>query len=219
MAQVVHADLPKQDNYDVAFRLACQELSRANIEERCRKSGALLLSQGHNKLRIELSFLGEAHVVSLPDFEICRSGGQEDVPMWNKILILHYLKTASGAPLAGKQVTFRQLPGGSIYYSTFVKRAQEPLVTYFGADPHLLEKVGTELGGSTAQYGDLAISLLAFPFVPLVFVLWRGDEEFAPGGNILFDASITDYLSTEDVAVLCQQIVFKMIRLSQSSQS
>ncbi|MHC1578807.1 MAG: DUF3786 domain-containing protein [Dehalococcoidia bacterium] len=41
-------------------------------------------------------------------------------------------------------------------------------------------------------------------------MLWRGDEEIAPNGNVLFDANISDYLSTEDVAVLSETIIWKV---------
>jgi hypothetical protein len=43
-------------------------------------------------------------------------------------------------------------------------------------------------------------------------VLWRGDEELAPNGNILFDANISDYLSSEDVTVLSETIIWKLVR-------
>jgi len=39
--------------------------------------------------------------------------------------------------------------------------------------------------------------------VPITFVLWRGDEEIPPSGNVLFDASIPSYLPVEDIAVVC----------------
>jgi hypothetical protein len=41
-------------------------------------------------------------------------------------------------------------------------------------------------------------------------VLWRGDDEFPPNATILFDSSVTDYLSTEDLAVLCERIAQKL---------
>jgi hypothetical protein len=43
-------------------------------------------------------------------------------------------------------------------------------------------------------------------------VLWKGDEEVSPNGNILFDANISDYLSTEDVTVLCETITWKLVK-------
>jgi hypothetical protein len=48
--------------------------------------------------------------------------------------------------------------------------------------------------------------------VPITLVLWRGDEELAPNGNILFDANISDYVPTEDVTVLCETIIWKLVK-------
>jgi hypothetical protein len=53
--------------------------------------------------------------------------------------------------------------------------------------------------------------------VSITLVLWRGDEEVAPNGSILFDANIADYLSAEDVTVLCETLVRRMVRGVRSS--
>jgi len=42
--------------------------------------------------------------------------------------------------------------------------------------------------------------------------LWRGDEDLAPNGNILFDANVPDYLPTEDVAVVSETITWKLVK-------
>ena len=56
------------------------------------------------------------------------------------------------------------------------------------------------------------MTINAFDQVPITLVLWKGDEEVAPNGNILFDANISDYLSTEDVTVLSETIVWKLVK-------
>jgi hypothetical protein len=43
-------------------------------------------------------------------------------------------------------------------------------------------------------------------------VLWKGDPEFPPNGNIMFDSTILDYQPVEDVNVLCQTIIWQMIK-------
>jgi len=47
--------------------------------------------------------------------------------------------------------------------------------------------------------------------VPVTIVLWQGDDEFAPQGSIMFDAAICDYLSTEDITVLCETITWRLV--------
>ena len=69
-----------------------------------------------------------------------------------------------------------------------------------------------KLGGRRVDYGDIAVTIDAFPRVPVTMVLWRGDAEFPPEGNILFDSTITDYLSAEDINVLCETIAWRLVR-------
>jgi hypothetical protein len=75
-----------------------------------------------------------------------------------------------------------------------------------------LVDAGKRLGGQPADYGDAAVTIPAFPRVPLTFVLWRGDKEFTPDGNILFDSTIPDYLPTEDVTILCEIVAWRLAR-------
>jgi hypothetical protein len=72
------------------------------------------------------------------------------------------------------------------------------------------------MGGQKVEYGDTAITINAFPRVPLTIVLWQGDKEFPADGNIMFDSTITDYLPTEDITILCEVIAWKLVRLSKT---
>jgi hypothetical protein len=45
-------------------------------------------------------------------------------------------------------------------------------------------------------------------------ILWIGDDEFPPEANILFDQTIGDFLSPEDVAWLAGMVVYRLIALS-----
>jgi hypothetical protein len=46
----------------------------------------------------------------------------------------------------------------------------------------------------------------------VTFVLWGGDDEFPPSGNILFDSSAPQFLPTEDFAVLASLLVAELKR-------
>ena len=88
-----------------------------------------------------------------------------------------------------------------------------PILKNFSKAPHLLVEAAERLGGHRADYGDMAVTINAFSRVPITIVLWRGDDEFAPEGSIIFDATISDYLSNEDVTVLCETITWKLVNL------
>ncbi|MBN1189914.1 MAG: DUF3786 domain-containing protein [Dehalococcoidales bacterium] len=42
--------------------------------------------------------------------------------------------------------------------------------------------------------------------------VWKGDDEFPPDAAILFDSTVLDYLSAEDINVLCQTVTWKMVK-------
>jgi len=205
-----------QKNYEIAgkfaYQLAGEQLAGiADIEQQCRKSGAQYQVIDSKKTVI-IQYLNQSYLITLPDIEILLVGSAEEVPLRDKVLMLHYFLSAKGTPIANRLITFRELPEGKVYSPTFAKRTSQPLVDRFGKEPHLLLEAAEKLGGHRVDYGDTAVTINAFSRVPITIVLWRGDEEFAPQGNILFDATIADYLPTEDITVLCEIIIWRLIR-------
>jgi len=211
-----HLALPNQRNveygYERAYELACEQLAKLdNIEQQCRNSGAQYLVVDSQKIVI-LEYLNQSYQITLPALEISLVNSKEEVPLEDKVLLLHYLTSAKGTPITKKLITFRELPEGSNYFRTFWQRAIKPLVDHFGSEPQLLVDAARKLDGLKADYGDVAVTINAFPRVPVTLVLWRGDEEFAPEGSIIFDSTISDYLSTYDITVLCETIAWRLVK-------
>ena len=209
---------PNQQPYQQAFKIACESLRSADIAERAEKSGALLEKEEHGGYLIRLTFLHRRCLIHFPEGKVTfEENDDEEVPLWSKILLLHYLINAQGNPLAGEWVNFRQLSGGDTYYPAFVKRSQQPLLDFFAHRLELLEEAAQALGGRNLSEGDRAVVIPALPRVPIALIFWRGDEEFPPEARILFDATVPTYLSTEDVAVLAQQTVFGLIKCAKKT--
>jgi len=209
--------LPNQQNYEygheLAYKLACEQLAGiGDIELQCRKGSARYLEIDSRKV-IVIEYLNQSYLISLPDIEVSLMNSQEPVPIEDKILMLHYLISAKGTPLSNKMITYKELPEGANYFPNFTQRAIKPLIDHFGKEPPRLIDVAGKLGGRSADYGDAAVTVNVFSRVPITFVLWRGDEEFAPRGSIMFDSTIPDYLSTEDLNVLCSSIAWRLVKL------
>jgi hypothetical protein len=202
---------PGDSPYYRAFKVACEALRSANIEERAGKSGAYFKKEGEGHCLIKLPFLSRYCLIHYPDITITYQDEGADVPLWTKLIILHYLIQAQGRPVAGEWISFRQLSGGEVYYPAFEKRSQGPLLHFFTQRADLLEEAGCSLGGTKAPVGDRGVLLTALPRVPMAFLFWNGDDELPPEARILFDASVPAYLSTEDAVVLAQQAVFRLI--------
>ena len=198
--------------YELAYQLASEKLAKIDdIEQQCRRSDAQYQVTGSRKA-IVIQYLNQSYSITLPDVQISLVDSREGVPIREKVLILHYFTSAKGTPATGRLITFRELPEGKVYSPTFSKRTIKPLLDNFGKEPNRLVEIGQRMGGHKADYGDTAVTISAFSRVPITIVLWQGDDELAPQGNIVFDANISDYLSTEDITVLCEIITWRLIR-------
>lgn len=207
--------LPNQETHDygygLAYRLACEQLAGIDdIEQQCLKSGAQYID---SQKAIAIEFFNQPHLITLADTDVSLLTGDETVPARDKLLILHYFTYAKGTPLSNQKITYKELPEGLNYFPTFYKRAIRPLVNYFSKDPQQLLDIAGILGGYKTDYGDAAVTINAFRQVPITLVLWKGDEEFTPEGSIMFDSTITDYLPTEDITILCEITAWRLVKL------
>jgi len=207
--------LPEQNvreyAHELAYKLVCEQLAGIDdIEQQCRKSGAQYIP---SEKSIIIDHLNQTYRISLPDGEVSFVTGGEAVPMRDKILILDYFTRAKGTPLSNKLITYKELHDGINYFPTFAKRAIKPVVTFFGGEPSQLLQAAEVLGGRKAEYGDVAVTINAFKHVPVTIALWQGDAEFAPEGSVMFDSTIPDYLTNDDIHTLCENIAWRLVRL------
>ena len=119
-----------------------------------------------------------------------------------EIIFLHFLLDGNDCPPSGKMMTMQDLPDGAPYSGPFHRQAIEPLAEKMGEAPQKLEKAAGELGAKFIDKADIGFKLYPLPDVPLIYLLWRGDEEITGGANLAFDSSIMIKLHTEDIAVL-----------------
>ena len=198
----------KQDNYKIAEDLAWGKLCKKDAGEVARLSASELVDLWN----IEVEFISEKYVVDLKKKEI-RSGGCGEVPIIWRILMLHYLVNAKDRSLADKKIGFAQIPGAAGYLGPFKARVLAPLIRGFGNEVKELVRVGQIIGGAKREFGDASVTIHAFPKVPITYVLWRGDEEFRPEGQAMFDASIASFLPLEDIVVVTSEIVYTLLKL------
>ncbi|APV44230.1 hypothetical protein Dform_00916 [Dehalogenimonas formicexedens] len=201
--------LPSPPGYDQAYgqsyELAFDRLTEVDPTILGMRSGASLgPGQG-----IKLDFLNFPVIVDIRQRSVTAAGFPL-LSISDKLVILHYLVTAGGKPASGKLISFKDLPEGSGYFPTFYKRAIAPIVNIFNKSVGDLIGAAKNIGGTQIAMGDLGLSIPVFARVTLNWVFWRGDDLLPPEGSILFDASITDYLPVEDVAVLCHSVANRL---------
>lgn len=202
--------LPSPGGYEQAYAvshdLAFEKLRQADPADIALKSGATRVGADLVRLR----FLDRDYLVDRRSERVTLDPDTEPAPIAERLLILHYLVTASGAPPSGEWISFKDIPDGLLYHSTFYKRTVKLLLKKFGDSPAKLTVAASKIGGVPVKMGDAAVTVRAFPKVAVTWVLWQGDDEFPAEGSVLLDRGITDYLPTEDIVVLCQTIALKL---------
>lgn len=114
------------------------------------------------------------------------------------LVILHYLLEAQSVGLSGKWVSEQDIPGGNLFFRGQHAFHTGPLLKLVGQQAALFRSAAEKLGGSRVAKGDAAYRLWALPRVPLLFILWEGDDEFPPALHINLDATIDRQFRTLD---------------------
>lgn len=173
--------------YEAAINKAWEDLGRLN--------------GGDN---FSVKFLADEYAINAQDKRVLSLSCNTPAKDYSAILILHYLiQKLKGLPgLTNVWATFKELSAIEGYYPAFRQRAIEPVIRKYGNNPQGLLSVLDRLPGKRVEQGDIGIMLEVFAGVPALITLWRGDEEFAPEANILFDKSVAKVFCTEDIVVL-----------------
>lgn len=205
--------MPTLHDYKEARRLAVNALKGRDMEALCLSAGVALHRSSEMEGRVQIPFLQESYTLhfSQDDIAFDDEGAALSVP--DQVLLLHYLADATGAPMENRWITFREVPSGSFYYSSFLKRAVVPLISALGHRPDTLDTASGKLGKRVDTPGDVALKVDALPRVPLVLALWKGDDEFPADGNVYFDASVSSYLGTEDIAYIAGATVYRILNI------
>ena len=192
--------------YQPTYEGLQKKLAGHDLDELVERSGTRRLDAG----RIGVRCVGRDYVISHPGGVVLDAdGAPAEVSV--AILLLLYLLESTGRDMADRWVSFEQLPGGAGYSSSFRGRVMGPVLRTFGPNPEALAQAAATLDGELLEMGDVAVRLPALPRVPIAYVLWRGDDEFAPSASVVFDASVEGYLDAEVVAVLAELATRRLI--------
>ena len=185
---------------DQALKTALASLREKDLFDAAFRSGASCEGEG----RLKISLLNRTADLDLHQGRIMIQGSLAEIRV--SVLILHYLLRASGSPLTGRMVGFKEIPQGALYFQPFRNRVCIPVLRMLSKDQAGFEARAEKIGGERRKIGDLSYRFKVFPYVTAQYVWHQGEEGIPPDLNILFDASIPEYLSTEDVVVMCEEI-------------
>ncbi len=128
---------------------------------------------------------------------------------WINILLLHYVRTSGTGDFTNEWISFSDIKGGSVKYSTFERDCVEPLRELFDAGTlkviNILKRLGAvEVSGMPSRY---AMSLDILPKVRILIIYDERDEEFPSSLRILFDRITDRFLDVESIIFLCEGLV------------
>ncbi|UCF84874.1 MAG: DUF3786 domain-containing protein [Desulfobacteraceae bacterium] len=207
--------MPRIDDYKKAVELGKKELQDKNPKRIGGLSGAEFETGSNGNAVLTMDFLNRKVSITWPDLKIAFRDSGEELPIQQQVLLLHYLNGSKGLLVTGEWIAYQEVPDGKFYLDAFLRRAKHPMVQGFGNQPELLVNLATEVyGARPLDQGDLSVIVQALPMVPVALILWKGDEEFPPEGTILFDRSISDILSAEDIAWLAGMIIYPLLGMA-----
>jgi hypothetical protein len=209
-----HPELPRQDNYEQALRIALEIFNQKDPGGVAEKACAIFQGKSITVSHLNRSIMLD---VDAQRFSIVETG--EEVQMWLAILTIHYLNNAPGVRPTGKLKHFREFKEGHFYEPAFNRRTRDTLIDVFGNSPSSIVRAGEKLKGKIVETGDSAVELAYFPFLPITCILWKGDEEFPPEASVLFDETADKFFNAEDMAVAGQMAVLELVKASREQNA
>ena len=182
-----------------------EELRQREPREFAAKCGAEF-DEGVLRLR----FYGEPHIITLPELSVRVEAANKECGLNRSSMFFYYFLTADGAPLAGKWVAFRELPGGMFYHQAYQGYSGDRLAKAIDNHISVFERAAKSLGGMKLDLGDAAFAFDALPRVRVAAVYYAGDEDFPASANVLFDASASHYLPTDALAGVGSALVDRL---------
>jgi len=181
------------------FEAIYRNLDPQEIASRCKVS--------FDGSAFSFNIMGKAHRALFPDFKLL---SLERDPLglekpYEKILFLRYLCEGRYVEPLGKQLSYREIPWGNLYFPNFEGRCLQRLARSFGNKIEAFRKIMEETKCLNAQKIPKADAGYTFDFLNglcMSFLIWAGDDEFPPSAQILFDDNFPHAFTAEDIAVV-----------------
>jgi hypothetical protein len=211
--------LPEPDQSQFANRISQLRIALASQDPAIIAQHTGMVYQSINAAQAEfyLSVWGQPVILSFPNLTGRELITGKELPLMLQGLLLYYLKTADGTPVSGRWISFSELHDGRFYNQAYMGYTGKELSRCFGNDLKGFVEIALHLGGTLQSNGsqpvpgDIACSFTALPRVQLLVAAWHGDEEFPSSFQVLFDASVNHYLSTDVCAILGSMLTRKLI--------
>lgn len=149
-----------------------------------------------------LKLMGKNYTIKYPSADTFNDCDELVDSYTIKTILLRYLVNAKGIPPTGKNITYKEIPTGHVYYSNFYNRTILKLARLYGNNLKELEEIFINMNAEKINTGDVGYRFEFLNNVYITFIVWGEDEELSSSANILFDFNIQYYFDAEDLAVI-----------------
>lgn len=181
------------------------ELQQKDMTSLCN----LTLFKPLSSNQVLFRFLHEDVLVDAENRCLKRSGERgwektED-PLLELVTVLYLINVKGIYPIGKDIVGVKDLKEGHFFQGPHALKT-DPLLKRYGNDLRGFREAAEYLAGEPRDMADAAYRLLPFPRVALYFLLWQGDQEFAPQMTVLFDRSIEEIFAADAIWALVNRV-------------
>ena len=194
-------------NYQLVLNHIRSQFEKLNLEIAASLSNSLYDSKSNV---ITLKFINNTLNITYPEASITTENNKTINDICEKILILRFLVNANPINRKVNYITYKEVDGGYVYYNNFYNRTIRVFINKYSKNINLFKQDMEKIGGEKLNLGDASYKVKFINDTYVIFILWEGDEELEPSGNILFTSNVVDYFNAEDLAVIPDIILKKL---------
>jgi hypothetical protein len=130
---------------------------------------------------------------------------------FSRLSTLWYLVGSKDIPLSGQLVRSVNLKGGQLFFRGTHVLPLDAIAKKYGGNAEDFYAKGRSLDAEKLRYGDASVRLLPLPRVPVVLILWLGDDEFPARADILFDSTCELHLPLDIIWSVAMMSILIML--------
>jgi hypothetical protein len=195
-----------------AFQKAYEQAIKINPRQAARNCG-FDLEGSDTKGNFLFNFLNRKARLEFPQFKGSFTDDGQELDRFIVTIAMYNLGVSDGQSLTNKWISYANLPGGQQYVVTMRNYTGKILVGHFANNLDGLLSSAKAFGATSANIaGDLSLQFQILPKVLIALIYWKGDDEFSPRANFLFDESAPHHLPSDCYAILCSWITSSLVK-------
>ena len=205
---VEKARLAWQESMERRLGALRDELQERNIGHVAALCGGRVQESG-----ILLTYWDQEILIAWPELNAAYLESKKACSTFDMAMLLYYLNSADGIPIADRWIGFRELPDGGFYHQAFQGYSGNKIADQFGENPAVYADASRALGGSALPaLAPHAFSFSPLPMIRLACTLWPGDEDLPARASVLFDSSASHYMPTDGLGLLGSGLAQRLIK-------